>query len=217
MKKLQIVLAFALLLFSCSDALQESDSQQHVKRIIEDVSFQQYITKISDLSTFKRIDEMGIEEYNADFSSVSSEEDMFNKINKHYQNPELVITTLKDLYKLSNKVRQSNSEFLLLDPHEQQRIIGSSVNISLSKIAAASKAAPGGGSEQPVGGPCQDQMAADKSNCFYSSLIAGAGCGLLTPTFLGAVLCYGVVMAADVACHTHAENTFAICKKYTPA
>ena len=33
-------------------------------------------------------------------------------------------------------------------------------------------------------------------------------------TLLGAVACYGGVMAADIVCHTQAEDNYAICMQY---
>ncbi len=107
----------------------------------------------------------------------------------------------------SSYFRQKYSRIYELSSENQQSIITiaiKSLNDSENSSNSASR----------IADQCADQMAADKQTCFEGSILAGAVCGLLTPTIGGAALCYLGVMAADIVCHNAAERNFSICRRF---
>lgn len=144
-----------------------------------------------------------------DFLNIVSIQEMYEKVQEHYLNPDTVIRLIESLDIQRAGFFYKNPDFILLDSERKAKLIELSVN----KIIVDSFLIDNPNLRTAVG-QCGDQLASDKQNCFRYALVAGAVCGLTVPTLLGAVACYSGVMAADIVCHTQAEDNYAICMQY---
>lgn len=203
-----LIISFCI--FSCLESdlsVTISSEQDQIDKLSKNENFVQYVVKMQELLIFDKKEDFNSIELISDFSNINSINDFYSKIRKHYKYPEDVIKTLEEINTLTLAVKKENKNLMLFNHDELDIILNSSVN---KIIIEADKKSKNG-----KAGQCEAQMASDKDTCFSYALIGAATCGLTLPTLIGAAACYAGVMAADIVCHTQAENNYKICKEYS--
>jgi hypothetical protein len=206
-KHLLTVCLIFTFLFSCEEQSIEPDKvtsieQSYLKNLPTDPFFRSFISGVDNLSGLTLNEGVDVYELQSLFNNAETDDQVIEIVNTNFQNPEGVIRRLRDFGDATMDFKEAHQDFYLLDASQRDAIFSESISLMASNRSVA------------FSGECEDYLENDKDTCANAAYIAAAGCGLLTPTFFGALICAGVVIAGDIACHTAAENNYETCKEY---
>lgn len=175
---------------------------------MNDPLFQEYVGNLKVLSSFTLYEYVDLEKMQSDFSSIHSKDDFKIKVKQYFKKPDEFINRAYETHEITLKFWAKNDKFHKLDNLQKEKIIKSSV-LKLLKPDDNSI-----NSTEGTMGQCEDQRDSTKQTCTDAALVAAAGCGLLTPTLIGALGCGVVVIAGDAVCQNGADDSYDICKSY---
>ncbi|MBK5278016.1 MAG: hypothetical protein JJE09_04035 [Bacteroidia bacterium] len=136
---------------------------------------------------------------------------MLEKIEKYFEFPEVIIENFNLMHSTSAKFWEIHKDMKLISL-EQQRFILQNAIEQILKSEKSNKNLQGSGRAAVVAPLCQAQYNSDLQTCAEGSYVAAAWCGILSPTLLAALVCYGGVMAADIVCHRAADRDLELCE-----
>lgn len=154
-----------------------------------------FIGEVSDLESLRM----------KQFDSI---DELKSFIGEYYKNPEYVYNSLLELATLGQEIRNKYPEV--------SRFTSEDLEALVSGIAGSSKTSNHFkySTNLRTLGQCEDELNSSLQTCQDAALVAAAGCGLLTPTLLGALGCGAVVYLGELVCIDDADRSYEICKNY---
>ncbi|MFC3416067.1 hypothetical protein [Algoriphagus hitonicola] len=129
-------------------------------------------------------------------------------IGTYYDNPEYVFNSLYELATLGQEIRNKYPSVSKFTSKEIEILV-------LEVIESREKSNYYNSSENlRIQGQCEDELDSSLQTCQDAALVGVAGCGLLTPTLLGALGCGAVVYLGELVCIDDANRSYDICKNY---
>jgi len=179
--------------------------QEYLATLPTDFQYQNFTNSLKNLSEVRVYQNVDLNELKIALESATNDDEIIEVINSSFESPDEVITKLRTFEKSVIEFKSSHESFYKLDISQRENVLMESMNIDL--ILSDN-------SNARVNGECEDQRDNDKQTCAEGSYVAAAGCGLLSPTLVGALACGAFVIAADVVCHRAAERDYETCKQY---
>ena len=140
------------------------------------------------------------------YKEFESIDDLKSFIYENYENPDYVYNSLFEIASIGQEIRNKYpevSEFTIED-------LGILVkDIEFRKNSNKSNFLP----NFRVQGQCEDEKSSSLQTCRDAALVGAAGCGLLTPTLLGALACGGIVYLGELFCIDDTNRSYEICKQ----
>lgn len=190
-----------------SDSIEiKAVETRYKNNLASDPLLQDYLNSFLVLSSFELNSNVDLSKMQSDFASISSEDDYKNKVKLYFKKPDEFIHKAYEAYKLSQRFWTNNQDLKRLNSVQKQQVIEHAV----LKIFKDKKNHE---NHVNLADQCATQRAADEQTCFEASMVGAAGCGLLSPTLLGALGCGVFVIAADATCYRAAERDYNICKQ----
>ncbi|MBN8652032.1 MAG: hypothetical protein J0L67_11425 [Cytophagales bacterium] len=205
-----IIISIGIFLLGCVDTnISEQEKVDLLtNEIVSDAKFQEFFKSSQVFFSNKGNLSIDLDTYRAKISSISSSE-VDIVVSQSFNHSKEILDELRKIDLFSIYFKQKYSRIYELSTENQQLVLTNALERLNDSI-------PSNNSASRTADQCSDQMSADKQTCFEASMVAGAVCGLLTPTLGGAAVCYLGVMAADIVCHNAAERDFAICRRFAP-
>lgn len=139
------------------------------------------------------------------YKEFESIDDVKNFIYENYENPDFVFNSLFEIATIGQEIRNKYPEVSEFTTEELEILVE-----DILEFRKNSNFSP----NFRIQGQCEDEKTSSLQTCRDAALVGAAGCGLLTPTLLGALACGGVVYLGELVCIDDTNRSYEICKQY---
>ncbi|PZX58184.1 hypothetical protein [Algoriphagus chordae] len=174
-----------------------------VKLILDDPLTEKYFNSLNAVFQIRELKKNTSDNNNLRITDFNSLEEFKEFVYDNFENPEETYQTIYNSASLGQEIRGKFPDIDKLSPEDFEKIVNQ-ISFSIENVSY----------ENAKRGQCEDQLSSDLQTCRDGALVAAAGCGLLTPTLLGALGCGGIVYLAELVCIDDADRSYGICKIY---
>jgi hypothetical protein len=138
------------------------------------------------------------------YKEFESIDDLKSFIYENYENPAYVYNSLFEIASIGQEIRNKYPEVSEFTTEDLEILVK-----DILEFRKNSNFLP----NFRVQGQCEDEKSSSLQTCRDAALVGAAGCGLLTPTLLGALACGGIVYLGELVCIDDTNRSYEICKQ----